>query len=340
MVKVGIVGISGYSGLLIFELLLNHSDVRITYVCANQTQGAVADIWPRLKGRTDLYCDKFDLNKALELSDIFFLAVPHSNSLKITPKLLKAKKKVIDLSADYRLPDASAYPQWYDFKHSDPLKLKKSVYGLPEIYREDIKRASLIANPGCYPTAAILALAPIVATYGDSIQSIIIDAKSGVSGAGRNAKPELMFAEVQDNFKAYKVLQHQHTPEINLYLSALAEKPVDVTFIPHLIPINRGIFETIYVQFKDVPFPDKKIFDIYKKFYKTEPFIRILPSGSQPELKNVVGTNYCDIGLAFAKEKNLLVVISAIDNLMKGAAGQAVHNLNLMCGFPEDKGLV
>ena len=339
MIKVGIVGISGYSGRTCFEILLKHPEVRVNYLSANNTEGTMEDIWPRFKGRTPLSCRKFSLKEALEQSELFFLAVPHTVAMTITPDLLKADKRVIDLSGDYRLESAEEYEQWYGAQHKDAVNLKKVVYGLPELYREDIKKAKLVSNPGCYPTAAILGLAPWVSTHRETIDSIIVDAKSGVSGAGRKAAADFLFTEVNGNFKAYKVLNHQHAPEINQYLSRLAAKPVEVNFVPHLLPVNQGILETIYVQLKE-PYSLKEAYSIYKKFYKTEKFVRVLEAGTQPELKNVVNTNYCDIGLTLSENKRLLVIISAIDNLYKGAAGQAVQNMNLMCGFKEEEGLL
>ena len=339
MIRVGIVGISGYSGGLVLELLLTHPHVRVTYVSANNTTGHVDDIWPRLKGRSDLYCGAFDLKKADELCDIVILAVPHTVSMTITPKLLRAEKRVIDLSGGYRLENAEIYKKWYAAPHRDPSNLSKAVYGLPELYREDIKKASLVSNPGCYPTAAILGLSPLAATQSDEIQSITIDAKSGVSGAGKKVNAGLMFAEINENFKAYKVLNHQHTPEIDRYLSRLAGRPLAVTFVAHLLPLTTGILETIYVQAKNKSIFNN-VYNLYRKFYKTEPFIRILSPGTQPELKNVVGSNYCDVGLVANDEKDLLVITSAIDNLMKGASGQAIQNMNIMCGFPETEGLL
>jgi len=339
MIKVGIVGISGYSGCTVLEILLNHKDVRISYVSANNTTGPVGEIWPKLKGKTSLVCEKFDVKKAIKSCDVIFLAVPHSISMKITPKLLKAKIKVIDLSGDYRLKKPSQYSKWYGKTHKDPRNLSKAVYGLPELYREKIKKASLISNPGCYPTAAILALSPLAGTQTKNIKSIIIDAKSGVSGAGKKAIPTLMFSTVNENFKAYKVLNHQHTPEIDQYLSQISGRPINVTFVPHLLPIYRGILETIYVQLNEKT-SLAQIHSVYKRFYKVDPFVRVLPTSQQPELKDVANTNYCDIGLALSKNKDLLVITSAIDNLMKGAAGQAVQNMNIMCGFKEKEGLL
>ena len=338
MIKVGIVGVSGYSGGLTLELLLDHPNIRVTYVSANNTKGKISEIWPQLNNRTNLFCAEFHLEKALELCDLFFLAVPHTASMKITPQLLKAKKKVVDLSADYRLENAQDYSKWYGVSHSDSKNLSKAVYGLPELYREDIKKANLVANPGCYPTAAILALAPLVSTKIKTIKSITVDAKSGVTGAGKKLAASMMFSEVHENFKAYKVLKHQHTPEINEHLTRLANKPVAVTFVAHLLPVNRGILETIYVQL-DGHTTETEIFDLYKKFYKTEPFVRVLEPGLQPEIRSVVGANYCDIGLVLSEDKKTLVITSAIDNLMKGAAGQAVQNMNLMCSFKENEAL-
>ena len=339
MIKIGIVGISGYSGRTCFEILLRHPEVRVSYVSANNTEGTIEEIWPQFRGRTALSCRKFNLKKALEQSELFFLAVPHTVAMMITPDLLKADKRVIDLSGDYRLASAQDYKKWYKAEHADKGRLKEAVYGLPEIYREKIKKAKLVSNPGCYPTAAILGLAPWVSTHRETIDSIIVDAKSGVSGAGRKTAANFLFTEVNENFKAYKVLNHQHAPEINQYLSRLAAKPLEVNFVPHLLPVNQGILETIYVQLNE-PFSLKEAYSIYKKFYKTEKFVRVLEAGTQPELKNVVNTNYCDIGLTLSENKRLLVIISAIDNLYKGAAGQAVQNMNLMCGFKEEEGLL
>lgn len=336
MINVGIIGISGYTGKLLLKILLNHPKVRVCYIAAGSTTGKLEEIHPEFAGQTDLVCAEFDTQKASAACDVIFLAVPHTKSIDITPGLLKAGKRVVDLSADYRLKDPDTYQAWYEKAHTDPKSLAKAVYGLPELFREEIKKADLLANPGCYPTAAILALAPIVSTQTKNIQAITIDAKSGVSGAGRKAVLGLHFCEVNENFKAYKVLAHQHTPEINQCLSQLAQSQIDVTFVAHLLPINQGIYETIYVHAKQ-PVNIEKIHQLYTKFYKTEKFVRILPLGQQPEIKHVVNTNYCDIGLA--AKGNLLVITSAIDNLVKGASGQAVQNMNIMYGFTENTGL-
>ncbi|MDO8580228.1 MAG: N-acetyl-gamma-glutamyl-phosphate reductase [Candidatus Omnitrophota bacterium] len=338
MKKVGIVGISGYSGHTALKILLKHPGVRVTYVSANNTQGKVDDIWPDIKGQTALKCTPFDLDKATMSCEVILLAVPHTIAMQLAPELLKAGLAVIDFSGDYRLKDPEQYQQWYIEEHVDKKNLKKAVYGLPELYREEIKKAKLVSNPGCYPTAALLALAPIGATQGKKITSVIIDAKSGVSGAGRKTVTSMMFCEVNGNFKAYKVLNHQHAPEIDLYLSQVTGKPISVNFVPHLLPINNGILETIYVSLKEKTTAEA-VHQIYKKFYKTEPFVRLLNIGQQPEIKHVVGTNYCDIAVSVSQNGKLLVITSVIDNLLKGAAGQAVQNMNLMCGFPETQGL-
>ncbi|MBI5150411.1 MAG: N-acetyl-gamma-glutamyl-phosphate reductase [Candidatus Omnitrophica bacterium] len=337
-VNVGIVGISGYSGGVALELLLNHPKARVSYVSANNTQGKVAEIWPKLAGRTPLVCEKFDIERAVALCDVFFLAVPHTVSMEITPKILAAGKRVIDLSGDYRLKKISAYAQWYGAEHKDEKNLAKAVYGLPELYRADIRKARLIANPGCYPTAALLALAPLSTTHAKAIESIAVDAKSGVTGAGRKAKLQFAFGEVNENFRAYKALYHQHVPEMELYLAKLAGKALTIDFVPHLLPVNRGILETIYVRLKE-KLTLAEVHKIYERFYKKEPFVRVLAPEAQPELRGVVGTNMCDIGLVVSKDGRLVVITSAIDNLMKGASGQAVQNMNIMCGFKEEEGL-
>jgi len=337
MIRVGIVGISGYSGLETLKLLLKHPHVRVMYVSANNTTGPVTEIWPELAGKTKLFCEKYNAKKAIDLCDVLFLAVPHTAAMEITPKLIEAGKRIIDISADYRLKTIREYKKWYGVDHKDSKNLSKAVYGLPELYREKIKKAKLVANPGCYPTAALLALVPITYLYHELVDSIIIDAKSGTSGAGRKASKALLFSEVTESIRAYKVLNHQHLPEINSYLAHIAKKNFDITFVPHLLPINRGILETIYVRLNK-KLSVNKVYSIYKKFYKTEKFVRILKPGLQPEVKNVSKTNYCDIG--FAVNKNMLVITSAIDNLLKGAAGQAVQNMNIMFNFKENEAIL
>ena len=340
MINVGIVGISGYSGGEVLKLLLKHKDVRVTYVSANNTKGHVDEIWPNLAGQTNLICQTYDAKKAIEKCQCVFLAVPHTVAMATAPELIKAGLKVIDLSGDYRLQSSTSYKTWYGAEHKDKTGLKAAVYGLPELYREKIKKANLLSNPGCYPTASILGLTPLVSVYGEEITSIIIDAKSGVSGAGRKATLSLSFCEVNENFKAYKVLHHQHAPEIDLYLSKVGGKNnIQVNFVPHLLPVHRGILCTMYIQVKS-KINLEKLHTVYDRFYKTEPFVRVAPLGAQVELKNVVHTNFCDIALAGRDDEKLIVVTSAIDNLVKGAAGQAVQNMNIMFGFKEEEALL
>lgn len=339
MIKVGIVGISGYSGGELLKILLGHAEARVTYVSANHSVGPVDELWPHLAGRTKLVCAPFNVQEAADNCELIFLAVPHKIAMQITPSLLERGLKVIDLSGDYRLDNAIQYKKWYGVPHTDIRRLKKAVYGLPELYREDIKKADLVANPGCYPTASLLGLLPVVSTLTDKINLINIDAKSGVSGAGRKAAVALNYVEVNENTRAYKVLNHQHAPEIELYLSKVAGVPIQAHFVPHLLPVNRGILATTYVYFSE-KMVLTKMHQLYKRFYKLDPFVRLCPLGQQPELKHVTGTNYCDMGLALSADRHLLVVTSVIDNLVKGAAGQAVQNMNLMCGFNEIEGLV
>lgn len=339
MLRCGIVGLSGYTGKEVFSLLLNHSQVRVTYVAAHNTTGPVAEIWPEFLNRTTLVCQKFNTKDAIKNCDIVFLALPHTESMNVAGALLKAGLRVIDLSADYRLKNTKTYEMWYNHKHSDPKNISKAIYGLPELYRQKIKKASLIANPGCYPTAAVLGLAPLVTAHSKAMTSIIVDAKSGVSGAGRKASVNLLLSELSNNFKAYKVLSHQHAPEIDQTITQLAGKRLSVNFVAHLLPIERGILDTIYVQL-DASVTLNQLHTLYSKFYKTEPFVRVLPLGAQPEIKNVVHTNFCDIGLAVSVDKKMVVITSVIDNLVKGAAGQAVQNMNIMCGFNEIEGLI
>jgi N-acetyl-gamma-glutamyl-phosphate reductase len=339
MIRAGIVGLSGYSGCALLEILMGHPELRVTYVSANNTVGRVDTIWPHLKERTELVCNKFDLKMASDLCDVVFLAVPHTVAMTLAPRLLNNNLRVVDISGDYRLNSPAEYKKWYGKEHADVKNLNKAVYGLPELYRTNIKTAKLVSNPGCYPTAAILGLAPLVSIRSDEIESIIIDAKSGVSGAGKKTAEALMFAEVNENFRAYKVLTHQHTPEIELHLAKLAKLRMPVTFVPHLLPITRGILATLYVRLSRKE-SIKGLYRLYKNFYKTEPFVRIMNEGLQPELKNVNHTNFCDIGLACNEKQKIFVITSVIDNLIKGAAGQAVQNMNIMYQFQETMGLL
>ncbi|MDD2927330.1 MAG: N-acetyl-gamma-glutamyl-phosphate reductase [Candidatus Omnitrophica bacterium] len=340
MVRVGIVGVSGYTGEELIRILIGHPKVKISGLFSSSAYAKpITGIFPEFNGKLDLLCLKPDVKTIVAKCDLVFLALPHTTSMDLVPKLVKAGKRVIDLSADYRLKDFKAYEKFYQYKHKDKANLKKAVYGLPELNRVQIKKAGIVANPGCYPTAAILALAPLAAIGAADFNSVIIDAKSGVSGAGRKKTEGFFSSPEKENFKAYKVGVHQHTPEINQVLAGLAGKRVKVTFVPHLLPVKIGILETIYIKKNQkAKIKKQKLVDLYKKFYKHEPFVRIKAEGEFPALKDVVGTNFCDIGIR--DDADSVIVISAIDNLIKGASGQAVQNMNIMCAFPETAGLL
>jgi len=333
MVKVAIVGATGYTGEELVKILSQHKDVKITSLSAIIDKPTkISELFPLLKGKCNVVCKELDIDEVTKSCDCVFLALPHKVSMQFAPIFLKAGKKVIDLSADYRLPE-DLYKIWYGEEQKDKDNLKKAVYGLPELYREKIKKASLIANPGCYPTSVILASAPLVSCKLVK-KEIIADSKSGVTGAGRKADIALSFGEVNENLKAYKINAHQHKPEINQELSKLAGSKIDVIFCPHLVPMQRGILSTVYFKLKK-KIEKKELIAVYKRFYKNEPFVRI--SNSLPQIRDVAETNFCNIGLSVTGDT--LIVISCIDNLLKGAAGQAVQNFNLMYGFKEREGL-
>lgn len=339
MIKAGIVGCLGHTGEELISILLKHPKVKINYLSDRvDTPKPIAEFFPEYKNKLGLTCLNFDASQAVSSSDIVFLALPHTVSMKIAPLLLSKNMRVIDLSADYRIKDCEDYQAWYKVKHTDTQNIKKSVYGLPEIYPTQIKKAKLLANPGCYPTAFLLAIAPLFKKGILKPKSIIIDAKSGYSGAGKKPPDDPFWSEIKDNFKAYKVDSHQHLPEITQELKRLSGYDIGVTFVPHLLPVERGILESVYMNVsKSLNLNTDKITAIYKSFYRGKPFVRIKDPGEFPQLKDVVGTNFCDIGIKAGKDK--IIIISAIDNLVKGASGQAVQNMNLMCGFSEEEGL-
>lgn len=340
MIKTAILGGSGYTGLELLRILQNHPKAEVLAVTSRQYKGCkLEEVFPSLHGFSKLKFEDPAKFSALPHVDLIFSCLPHHASMEIVPRLLKNGKRVIDLSADFRLKSAKTYEAWYG-KHIAKNLLKKAVYGLPELHRSKIKGAELVANPGCYPTGAILGLSPAIDAGIIDINSIIIDSKSGVSGAGRGASLDTSFAEVNEGFKAYKVGEHRHTPEIEQELSVLAGKAVKVTFTPHLLPVNRGILSTVYVSLQNKGISYEKIFDIYKKFYSDDFFIRILPEDMLPNISHVKGSNFCDIGLKIDKRTGRLIIITAIDNLVKGASGQAVQNMNIMFGLPETTGLL
>ncbi len=316
------------------RLLLDHPQAKVVYASANTTEGPVSEVWPEFKGKTDLVCQAYDADDAAK-ADIVFLATPHTVSMKLVPGLLERGVKVVDMSGDFRLSSEKEYVKWYKAdEHSAPHLLDDAVYGLPELYAKQIKGARLIANPGCYPTASILSVAPLA---GKGISSVHIDAKSGVSGAGISKARKLMEG-MKDNLKAYKVLAHQHSPEIVEQVSFLAGRKLPVAFVPHLLPFEYGIFTTVYINL-DEPMTQPEAQKIFEDFYDDAAFVRVVPADADMELKDVVGTNDAQVQVSADPDQNLLVVTTVIDNLIKGASGQAVQNFNLMNGFEETTGL-
>jgi N-acetyl-gamma-glutamyl-phosphate reductase len=336
MIHVGILGASGYSALELMKLLLRHPEVQFTALTTRQTEvRSVGEVHPALAGRLDLAVENLSPAQVAERADCVFCCLPHGASAAAVADLLPRKKKVIDLSADYRLNDPAEYQLWYGVEHPDPLRLPETVYGLPEIYRERIQRADLVANPGCYPTSAILALAPLLRAGAILPQGIIIDSKSGVSGGGREPKPAFHFPECNESVSAYGVGTHRHMPEIDQVLTNVAGTEVRVVFTPHLIPMDRGILSTCYAE-PTGEFNEKSLLGIFQDFYEGEPFVRL--SQQLPATKHVSGTNFCDIAVRTVRGR--IIVLSAIDNLIKGASGAAVQNFNLMHGFPETTALL
>ena len=339
MIEAAVLGATGYTGIELIRLINAHPDVSLALATSESHHGKkISDVHPQFYGQTDLILGKMEPDQMPSTIDVVFCALPHGSSAEAGSTLYKKGFRVIDLSADFRLKKPEAYSQWYSLDHLHPELLECSVYGLPELYGEQVKNARLIANPGCYPTGIILALAPLLKNKMVDLNSIIIDAKSGVSGAGRAPKQPFHFPECTENFKAYRVASHQHTPEIEQELSCLAEKELKVTFTPHLVPMIRGILSTIYLKLNTEK-NETELNKLYINFYDDSPFVRILKPPALPETRFVRGSNYCDLALRLDSRTGQLIIISAIDNLVKGAAGQAVQNMNLMFGFSETAGL-
>jgi len=344
MINVAVLGASGYTGGELLRLLGLHPKVKLVAATSEQSSGQpVENVFPNLKGRLALTLEPLNLDRLIDRADLFFLALPHTSAMVVASRLIETKKKVIDLSADFRLKDPNTYETWYKTPHLHPDLLNRAAYGLPELHRTAIQSARLVANPGCYPTGALLGLLPLMAKSWIDPGGIIIDAKSGVSGAGRSPGRAYHFPEVNESVTAYSIGRHRHLPEIEQELSGLARKKISVTFTPHLLPVNRGILSTIYTR------PNKAIgteeaVALFSDYYKKEPFVHVLPAGELPNTRNVQGANDCHIGLAVdghADSKHpALVIVTAIDNLVKGAAGQAIQNMNLMMGYEETLGLM
>ncbi len=340
MITCSVVGATSFTGNELIRILSRHPHVKIGSLTTRSDEKIYArELIPALGKANDLLIEKFNFQKVAKISDVIFITLPHTLAMKVAGNFYDEDKIVIDLSADYRLKRADLYEDWYQEKHQRKDLLKVAVYGLPEVNRELIKNTDLIANPGCYPTGSILALYPLIREDLIKCDSIVIDAKSGVSGAGKKLSMATQFCEVDENFGAYKVGRHQHTPEIEQSLSEVAQAKIEVIFVPHLLPVNRGILSTIYVKRKPGVKKDKLV-KAFQNFADSEPFIRFFGVGQFPTLKNVQYTNFCDIGIAIDDRSDQLIIISAIDNLLKGASGQAVQNMNIRMGFPEEAGLI
>ena len=339
MLNVGIIGATGYVGIEIVRLLQNHPEINISSVVSHSFAGQkISDVYPNLKNIFDMECESHDIDKISDKADIFITALPHGVSKEVIPKLIERNKRVIDHSGDFRYKSVEVYEKWYNIKHGMPHLLDMSVYGLPELYRDKIKDAKIVANPGCYPTCSILGIAPLLKNKLVKTKGIIIDAASGITGAGRNTNLPFQFCESTENFKAYKVSNHRHTSEIEQELSFLANEDMMISFTPHLIPMKRGMLCTIYADLACNK-SAKEIIDIYKEHYKNEFFVRVMDEGRLPETKYVAGSNYLDIGIVVDERLGRVIVLSTLDNLGKGASSQAVQDLNIMFGLPEYLGL-
>ncbi|MBI3332581.1 MAG: N-acetyl-gamma-glutamyl-phosphate reductase [Candidatus Omnitrophica bacterium] len=341
---VGIIGVTGYSGQELLKILLSHPMVSIEYLGARSVKNRprpMGEVLPQFRGAASLSIHPLNAEDAARRCEILFLCLPHGVAMGIVPRIIKKRKelRVIDLSGDFRLRSAGSYEQAYRIRHRSPALLKGAAYGLPEWRREAIRSARIVANPGCYATAALLGAVPLAKAGLLKGQGLIVDAKSGVTGAGRSLKEELLFTEVNEDLRAYRVNAHQHMPEMEQELRRVSGRSIRLTFVPHLVPLNRGIYATIYAPLAR-RLTEARLRAIYERRYGGEPFIRILPAGTWPEVKSVAGTNFCDIGLRLDPKGNQAIILVAIDNLGKGAAGQAVQNMNLMCGIPEAAGLL
>jgi N-acetyl-gamma-glutamyl-phosphate reductase len=339
MVNVGVIGATGYVGIEIVRLLQDHPHINITSLVSQSFVGKkISDVYPNLRNIFDMECEGLDIDKISSSADIFITALPHGISKEVIPKLIEKGKRVIDHSGDFRYKSVEVYEKWYGIKHEMPHLLKEATYGLPELYRNKIKDAKIVSNPGCYPTCSILGIAPLLAHKYIETKNIIIDAASGVTGAGRNTELPYQFCEETENFKAYKVSTHRHTSEIEQEISLIADEDIVISFTPHLVPMKRGMLCTVYANLINEKSCNELI-ELYRDYYRNECFVRVLDEGKLPETKFVSGSNFIDISLVVDKRLNRVVILSCLDNLGKGSASQAVQDLNIMCGFPEKTGL-
>jgi len=338
MIKAAIIG-DGYTAADLLRLLAGREEVKVEIVCSTENIGRkISQVYPHLNGFYDLTLTATDLDQIKQSCQVAFLALPHGLSVPMVQELVAGGVRCIDLGADFRLKDAAVYEKYYETVHAAPYLLADAVYGLPELYRDRISQASIVANPGCYPTSAILPLAPLLSSGVLDSQGIIIDSKSGVTGAGKTPKPSSHFCEVNEGIRAYGVGTHRHAPEIAQELSFAAGTRVEMVFTPHLVPMNRGILSTIYARLRPGAQPSQ-VREVLEDFYQGEPFVRVLPEGVFPHTKWVYGTNFLDVGLFVNQDSGQVILVSALDNLTKGASGQAIQNLNIMFGWPETRGL-
>ncbi len=339
MIKVGIIGATGYAGGELARILMGHKDAKIVwYGSRNYIDKKYADVYQNMFQIVDAKCLDDNMEELAKKADVIFTATPQGFCASVISEAILADTKIVDLSADFRIKDVATYEKWYGIQHKSPQFIEEAVYGLCEINREDVKGARLVANPGCYTTCSILTAYPLAKEGLIDMNTLIIDAKSGTSGAGRGAKVGNLYCEVNENIKAYGVASHRHTPEIEEQLGYAAKEDVRISFTPHLVPMNRGILATEYATLtKQATYEDIKA--VYDKYYKEEKFIRVLEEGVCPETKWVEGSNYVDINFKIDPRTNRIIMMGAIDNLVKGAAGQAVQNMNLMFGLPESEGL-
>jgi N-acetyl-gamma-glutamyl-phosphate reductase len=333
--RIAVLGATGYTALELLRIILRHPGLELTAATSRTERGLLSSVHPSLHGRTGISLENLSAEELAARADVCCCCLPHVASMECMPGLLAAGLKVVDLSADYRLRDPGVYEQWYGHVHTDPTRLGTTVYGLPELFRKEIPAQQLIANPGCYTSASILALAPLLHAGLIAPTRIIIDAKSGVSGAGRTPKLNTLYSECNESLSAYGIGNHRHTPEIEQILSTVAGNPVEVLFTPHLIPMDRGILATIYAE-PTRALTESELQEAARSFYAGEPFIRIVPQ--PPRTRDVSGTNYCDLHYRLVRGR--VLAFSSLDNLVKGAAGVAMQNVNLLCGFEETTGLL
>ena len=337
MIKVGIIGVSGYAGAELLRLLLNHDEVEVVSIGARSYQGQpISALYPSFYQICDMICESDD--DVLKKAELIFASLPHGLSEKYAKYCDEHHKKFIDLGADFRLDEEKDYQEWYNLDYHEYSLHQKQVYGLSEVNRTQIKDASIIGNPGCYPTSITLGLYPLLKEKLNLNNHIIIDSKSGTTGAGKSLSEDTHFPKCNESFHPYKLGTHRHTPEIEQELSKMAQEPIQVTFTPHLLPVNRGIVSTIYVDLKENVSLDD-VFKVYHDYYDQEYFVRVLDNGKVADLKFVKYSNFCDISLHLDKRYHRLIIVSTIDNMVKGAAGQAIQNMNIMYGIEETKGL-